>query len=400
MDARPLDVAVLGGGIGGLTAALALFRRGLNAQVYEQAHEFVEVGAGVSLGPNALRLLDRLGLAGEIDGIAARPSGYEMRRGRDGKVIFETHSSGPLQRMRSVTLHRGHLLKVLEQALPVERLHPNRRGMRVEDLGDRARVCFQDGSTVDADVVVGADGIHSVVRSMFYDDAPVFSGTIAYRGLIPMERLPGLSGEREHFTFWFAPRQHFLTFPVARGSLMNMVAFVPADGWSEESWTAPGDVGDLLRHYDDWEPRVPEVIRGLDRTMRWGLYDREPLPAWSFGRVTLLGDAAHAMLPHQGQGAVQSIEDAVVLARCLEHAEPETVGPWLDLYQRVRQPRTERVQAASRLTGEIYGLDDADEQERLAPTAVASRGEWLWNYDADAAFEEALASSTLRARAE
>jgi salicylate hydroxylase len=399
MATKPLDVAVLGGGIGGLTAALALWRRGLNVQVYEQAHEFVEVGAGVSLGPNALRLLDRLGLQSDIDAIAARPSGYEMRRGGDGKVIFETHSSGPLQKLKSVTLHRGHLLKTLAQAIPGERLHPNRRGTHVEDLGDRAQVFFDDGSTVDADVVVGADGIHSVVRSMFYDDAPVFSGAVAYRGLIAMDRLHGLSGEREHFTFWFAPRQHFLTFPVARGSLMNMVAFVPDDGWSEESWTAPGDVGDLLRHYEGWEPPVREVIRGLDRTMRWGLYDREPLPAWSFGRVTLLGDAAHAMLPHQGQGAVQSIEDAVVLARCLEHAEPDTVGAWLDLYQRMRQPRTERVQAASRLTGEIYGLADADEQERRAPSAVTGRGEWLWNYDADAAFDQALASSPLSARA-
>jgi salicylate hydroxylase len=399
MTTRPLDVAVLGGGIGGLIAALALLRRGVNVQVYEQAREFVEVGAGVALGPNALRLLDRLGLETEIDAIAARPTGYEMRRGRDGKVIFETHSSGPLQTMKSVTLHRGHLLKALEQALPANRLHPGRRGRHVEDRGDRARVSFHDGSTVDADVVVGADGIHSVVRSMFYDDAPVFSGTVAYRGLIPMDRLRGLSGEREHFTFWFAPRQHFLTFPVARGSLMNMVAFVPEAGWSEESWTAPGDVGELLRRYEDWEPRVREVIRGLDRTMRWGLYDREPLPIWSFGRVTLLGDAAHAMLPHQGQGAVQSIEDAVVLARCLERAEPDTVGAWLDLYQHVRQPRTERVQATSRLTGEIYRLADADEQERRAPSALANRGEWLWNYDADAAFEGALAASPLSARA-
>ena len=396
---RRLDVAVLGGGIGGLTAGLALWRRGLNVQVFEQAPEFAEVGAGVALGPNALRLLNRLGLAGELDAIAARPSGYEMRRGHDGTVIFETHSSGPLQKMRSVTLHRGHLLKVLEQALPPERLHPNKRCTRVEAGGTGARISFHDGSTIVADAVVGADGIHSVVRSMYYDDVPVFSGTIAYRGLIPIDRLPGLADERDHFTFWFAPRQHFLTFPVARGSLLNMVAFVPGDGWSEESWTAPGDVNDLLGHFAGWEPQVPGVIRGLDRTMRWGLYDREPLPAWSFGAVTLLGDAAHAMLPHQGQGAGQSIEDAVVLARCLEHAEAGTVGDWLDLYERVRKPRTERVQSASRLTGEIYGLADAEEQERRAPSALASRGDWLWNYDADAAFEAALTSSPLAARA-
>jgi salicylate hydroxylase len=183
-----------------------------------------------------------------------------------------------------------------------------------------------------------------------------------------------------------------LTFPVARGELMNMVAFVPADdAWAEESWTAPGEVDVLARHFEGWEAEATGVVRALDGTMRWALYDREPLPSWSFGRVTLLGDAAHAMLPHQGQGAVQSIEDAAVLARCLERAGREDVSEWLKLYERVRRPRAERVQQASRITGEIYRLADAEEQERLVPTALSTRGEWLWNYDADRAFEEALA---------
>ena len=172
---------------------------------------------------------------------------------------------------------------------------------------------------------------------------------------------------------------------------MNLVAFVPADDhWAEESWTAPGQVEALASHFESWEPSVLGILHALDGTMRWALYDREPLPAWSFGRVTLLGDAAHAMLPHQGQGAVQSIEDAYVLARCLERAAPEDVNEWLKLYERVRKPRAERVQQASRVTGEIYRLADAEEQERLVPTALSTRGEWLWNYDADRAFQEAL----------
>jgi salicylate hydroxylase len=386
-----LRVAVVGGGIGGLTAAIALHRAGLDVNVYEQG-EFTEVGAGVALGPNALTLLRRLGLEQRLESVAAHPTGYEMRRGRDGRVIFETHSSGPLRGMRSLTLHRGHLLQVLLEAMPRERLHTGRRCVGVEERADGVLALFADGSTAAADALVGADGIHSTVRSLRHEDRPVFSGTVAYRGLIPMERLPFLRGERRQLTFWFGPRRHFLTFPVARGTLMNLVAFVPAgDGWAEESWAARGEVAELARQFEGWEPAVVGTVRALEGTMRWALYDREPLPAWSVGRVTLLGDAAHAMLPHQGQGAVQSIEDAVVLARCLARAEPDEVPRWLTLYERLRKPRAERVQEASRLTGEIYRLADAAEQERRVPSALATRGEWLWNYDADRAFEEALA---------
>jgi len=387
----PLRIAVIGGGIGGLTAAAAMLRAGLDVHVYEQAGELSEVGAGVALGPNALRLLHRLGLEERLAAVAVRLTGYDMRRGRDGVVVFETHSSGPLRDMRSVTVHRAHLLEALAELVPPARIHLDRRCTRVEERAAGARVTFQDGSTADADVVVGADGIHSVVRSMRHDDRPVFSGMVAYRGLVPMDRLDMLDEERDRIVFWFGPRRHVVTFAVAGGALMNVVAFVPADdGWAEESWTAPGNVADMLRHFEGWEPRVRGVLRTLDVTMRWALYDREPLPSWSTERVTLLGDAAHAMLPHQGQGAVQSIEDAWMLARCLGRAEPDTVGEWLRLYERLRRPRAARVQEASRLTGDIYALDDAEEQERRVPSAVATRGEWLWSYDADVAFEEAL----------
>lgn len=386
-----LRVAVVGGGIGGLTAALALDRAGIEVDVYEQGDAFTEVGAGVTLGPNALRLVHRLGLERQIEAIATWPRGYELRRWHDGHVIIETHSSGPLRGWKSVTLHRGHLLKVLEESVPRSRLHPGKRCTGVEERNREVLVSFQDGSQAAADVVIGADGIHSAVRACYHRDQPVFSGTIAYRGLIPLERLPSLDREREQLTFWLGPRQHFLTFPVASGSLLNLVAFVPADGtWAEESWTAPGSVDALAEQFEGWVPPVLDVVRALDGTMRWALYDREPLPAWSFGRVTLLGDAAHAMLPHQGQGAGQSVEDAVFLARCLARAGIDTVPEWLRLYERVRKPRTEQVQQASRRTGEIYRLEDPEEQERRAPSMLQTRGDWLWNYDADAAFEQAV----------
>lgn len=390
MGRNSLRIAIVGGGIGGLTTAIALNRQGLEAHVYEQARVFTEVGAGLGLGLNAVRILDRLGLAERLDGIAAHVRGYEMRRWHDGDVIVGAHHATPPPDRRAHNVHRGEFLDLLLDALDERQLHPGKRCVLVEDRGDDVRLEFQDGSTTLADAVVGADGIRSVVRGLHYEDRPVFSGIIAYRGLIPMERLAFLEYQREISTFWLGPRQHFLIYPVSSGSVMNLVAFVPPDGEEVvESWTAPGDVDRLAEHFSGWDAQVLDVIHSLDSTMRWALYERAPLPAWSFGRTTLLGDAAHAMQPHVGQGAAQSIEDAAVLARCLAEATRASLGTWLRLYEEIRKPRTRRVQEAARRAGEIYQLADEDEQRRLAPDALRGRGDWVWNYDADQAFEEA-----------
>jgi salicylate hydroxylase len=395
MKQRALRVAIIGGGIGGLTTALAMRRAGIDVRVFEQAKEFTEVGAGVALGPNAVRLLGRLGLEQRLDTIAFRPSAYQRRRWHDGKILADSSRSGVLGRQMSLTVHRAQLLDLLLGSVADESLLPGRRCTAIEERDDAVRLTFEDGSAETADVAVGADGIHSVVRATYQHDTPVFSGKIAYRGLIPMERLSFLGEDRHLHRMWLGPGQHFLTYPVAAGTVMNVVAFVPADGtWAVESWSAPGDVLRLAEHFDGWDPTVLGIIRALHRTMRWGLYDREPLPRWSVGRVTLLGDAAHPMLPHQGQGAGQSVEDAIVLARCLERAVPDTVPDWLRLYERIRKERTERVQHASRISGEIYDLTDPEEQERRAASTLQTKGAWLWNYDADEEFDKAAAEMT------
>jgi salicylate hydroxylase len=392
MAQRALRVAIIGGGIGGLTAAIALLRAGLDARVYEQAEEFTEVGAGVALGPNAVRLLNRLGLESELAAIASRPTAYQRRRWHDGKVLVDSRS-GLLGRRMSLTVHRAHLLDLLVNGVADGSLHPGRRCTAVGQRADAVHLTFADGSTAEADVAVGADGIHSVVRATYQRDEPVFSGKIAYRGLIPMERLSFLGDDRHLHRMWLGPGQHFLTYPIAAGALLNLVAFVPAEGTGAvESWSAPGEVSRLREHFAGWEPTVLDIIGALDETMRWALHDREPLPAWTAGRVTLLGDAAHSMLPHQGQGAGQSVEDAVVLARCLERATPDTVERWLRLYEHIRKPRTERVQRASRVSGEIYDLTDPEEQERRAASTLETKGAWLWNYDADEEFDRAVGS--------
>jgi salicylate hydroxylase len=392
MTQRVLRAAIVGGGIGGLTAALALQRAGVDFRVYEQAEEFTEVGAGVALGPNAVRLLNRLALESRLDAIASQPSAYQRRRWHDGKVIVDSRTSGLLGRRMSLTVHRAQLLDILASSVDERYLEPGKRCTAVEQRDDEVHLTFDDGSTAVADTVVGADGIHSVVRLTYQQDAPVFSGKIAYRGLVPMERLSFLGEDRHLHRMWLGPNQHFLTYPIAAGTVMNVVAFVPADGsWAIESWSAPGEVERLAEHFEGWDPTVLGIIGALDQTMRWALYDREPLPKWTFGRVTLLGDAAHSMLPHQGQGAGQSVEDAIVLARCLERARPDTVETWLHLYERIRKERTARVQSASRQSGEIYDLTDPEEQERRAASTLATKGAWLWGYDADEEFDKAVA---------
>lgn len=388
-----LRVAIVGGGIGGVATALALRRYGLDAHVYEQAEAFSEVGAGLGLGLNAVRVLNRLGLGEALDHIAAHVPGYEMRRWHDGDVIVEAHRDPLPPNLRAHQVHRAEFLDILLAGLDKRQLHPGKRCVHVEDYGQEVRLDFADGSTAVADVVIGADGIHSVVRALHYADQPVFSGIIAYRGLIPMERLDFLGYLSDISTFWLGPRQHFLIYPVSGGRVMNMVAFVPADGEEvRESWSAAGDVDHLAEHFLGWEESVLKVIRSLDSTMRWALYEREPLPAWSFGRTTLLGDAAHAMQPHMGQGAGQSIEDASVLARCLSEARPTTLNRWLRLYEEIRRPRSRRVQEASRRAGEVYQMVDEEEQRRLAPDALRGRGNWIWSYDVDEGFEQARAA--------
>jgi len=393
MGRGSLQIAIVGGGIGGLTTALALKRRGIEAHVYEQADAFTEVGAGLGLGVNAVRILDRLDLEEALDQIACRVPGYEMRRWHDGDVMVETHHRAPPPDLRAHEVHRGEFLNILLDALDERQLHTGKRCVNVTDHGDRIRLDFEDGSTQSADVVVGADGIHSVVRALHYHDQPVFSGIVVYRGLIPMERLDFLGYGREIQTFWLGPRQHFLIYPVSAGRLMNLVAFVPAAGEEvSESWSAKGEVDQLAEHFRGWEDAVSRVIRSLEGTMRWALFEREPLPAWTFGHSTLLGDAAHAMQPHMGAGAGQSIEDAAVLARCLAEARPATVSRWLTLYEEIRKPRSHRVQEASRRAGEIYEMTDEQQQRRLAPDALRGRGNWIWSYDIDEAFEEARAA--------
>ena len=366
-----LRAVVVGGGLGGMAAALALVQAGIGVQVYEQAHQLTEVGAGVSLAPNGLRMLARLGAGEGVARAGARYMSAQLLLSDGRPARHEPHQF--TQPGRNVGIHRADLLALLAERLPPGTVRTGRRctGFRQDAA---ATVSFADGSTATADVVIGADGIHSVLQGFVTDAAePVFSGVVAHRGLVPCPE--GYPADR--LTMWVGEGQHFLVFPVRAGQLLNYVGFVSSDAPVRESWSAHGDPAALAAHFAGWDPVIGQVIGAITQPggsgFKWGMYDRTPLPRWSAGRLTLLGDAAHPMLPHLGQGVNQALEDAVALATLLG-ASPGSGGvpQALASYERLRRDRTARVQLGSRRTGAGYDSSGSQLTDRR----------WIYEYDA------------------
>jgi len=384
-----LQIAIVGGGIGGLTAAFALRARGLNVTVFEQAVVLREIGAGVSIHPNAALLLQRIGLADDIKKIGSPITGLLMRTSLGEPIdTFARPSTGLL----GYNVHRAEFLKLLANTQPEGSLHLGHRLSAARETDSHARLTFSNGTTFYADIVIGADGIHSALkREIGLKTYPSSEGIMAYRGLIPIERLSWAKEVGGRMSMWIGNGRSFLCYPVSSGRLMNMVAFVPTDLDSEESWTAPGDVKALGAEYSGWDDPVRETISALDQTFRWGIYDRAPLPHWSTGRMTLLGDAAHPMVPHIGQGAAQAIEDGFTLAVLLESANQKDIPKRLQTYEKLRIERTSRIQAVARDAGRFYRAEyeNAAERNRLMGEWMSATG-WIRGHDAERTAEEAL----------
>ena len=380
MASRP-SVVIVGGGIGGLFAANALIAHGLHVSIYEQAPVLGEVGAGVYVTPNAVRHLERVGLGPAVEKWGARvgPGSHYFRH--DGTPIAPVQVADATGWNASFGMHRADVVDFLAANLPAGIVHTGHRAVGFEQNGDTARVKFDNGAAAEADVVVAADGIHSELRPyVFPPSKPVFHGTISYRGLVSRERLPDWPMDR--WQMWAGPSRHFLVFPVRHGTMVNYVGFVPADGDMLESWSAPGDPELLRREFEGWDPRIGSVLKQVDKTFRWALYDREPLPTWTKGRLTLLGDAAHPMLPHLGQGANQSIEDGMALATILARVDASAVPASLLAYERLRRERVAEVQRGARQNG--LRVDSASSDLRVRDAELAAHAEFrkhLYAYD-------------------
>ncbi|HME30317.1 MAG TPA: FAD-dependent monooxygenase [Pseudolabrys sp.] len=377
---RP-NVVIVGGGIGGLFAANALIAHGVRVSVFEQAPALGEVGAGVFLTPNSVRQLERVGLGPAVAKWGARVGTGSRYFRHDGTLIAPVQVTDSSGWNATFGMHRADLIAILADALPAEVVHTGHRCTAFEQDGDAARVSFSNGRIAAADVVIAADGIHSELRPyVFPPSRPAFSGSVAYRGVLAHECIP--NWPTDAWLMWLGKAKHFLTFPVRARKLINYVGFVPADEQMKESWSAPGDPEVLRREFVGWDPRIEQLLRHVQMTFRWALYDREPLPGWTKGRLTLLGDAAHPMLPHLGQGANQSIEDGMALATILERADRTTASAALLVYERLRRERVASVQRGARENGLRYDSAYADLGIRDAEIAAhAAFRKRLYDHD-------------------
>ncbi|HEX3859799.1 MAG TPA: FAD-dependent monooxygenase [Pseudolabrys sp.] len=347
-----LKIGICGGGVGGMAAAIALRKAGHDAEVYEQAGNYQRVGADINLTPNAVRALDSLGVVPTLKETAARPTHRISRMWDTGE---ETSRLGMAEEAEErygapqLTIHRADLLNALRLQLPADAIKLGHRADVIDNIETKPRVRFTNGASHEFDILVGADGIHSLTRTtLFGQEHPQFTGLVSYRSVVDRAKLslPNLDA----FTKWWGPTadMQIVTFPLNRGRETFVFATTAQPDWRHESWTMPGDVAELRQTYAHFHAEARALLDACESVTKSALYIRDPLPAWSVGRVTLLGDACHPMVPFMAQGACMAIEDAVVLGRVLISVDAAGIEQALPRYENTRRERTARVQIGSR----------------------------------------------------
>lgn len=396
--AEKLKIAIIGGGIGGLATAAALRDSGHDVCVYEQTDQFREIGAGVTLHPNATRLLETLGFGGALRKIGSPTAGVRLMSAAGDPIETGAPRGGaPLADAgQGYNVHRAEFLDILVNALPPSGFLLGHRCADLVADNERITLTFENGASATVDLVIGADGIRSVVRQRLGLNAPATSeGVMAYRGMVPTEKLPW-ARRAQGLYLWMGAGRSFLCYPVSAGTMINMVAFVPTDRDSAESWSALGDLAALAAEYRGWDERVGQTIAALDQTFVWGIYDRPALQRWTSGRTVLIGDAAHPMVPHLGQGAGQAIEDAYTLGVLLKGASKDTLDERLASFERLRREHTARVQTVARKAGQFYRTEFRDPVERNAKMGTWMKEvRWILEHDAHAAATSELDRSRL-----
>ncbi|WP_411036877.1 FAD-dependent monooxygenase [Shinella sp. BYT-45] len=387
-----LKIAIVGGGIGGAALAVSLRKRGFDPHIYERAQAFGEIGAGVQMTPNAVKIIRALGLYDRLTKVAFQPKGSRGRHWKSGRENFllpfdkgfiEYYGAPYLQ------IHRADLLDLFVRELPASSVT---FGAELTDCTQDASgvtLTFADGRTKPADLVIGADGVRSVVRDRIFGcEEPRWTGHMCYRALVPVgEPMPYVE---PYNSLWMGPNGHVVTYYVRGGTMVNIVAVQEAPQWVSEGWNVRASRDEMLATYQDWHADLKKLFSKVTDVYRWGLFDRNPMPSWDGGRVTLLGDAAHPMLPFLSQGAAMAIEDGYVLAEALQAAGSD-IKAAIATYDALRRPRTSRVQLESRKRGETYHLPSAIAQMKrdleyrirsiVAPRTTGMRADWVYEYD-------------------
>lgn len=394
--ARKPRVIIAGAGMGGLTLAAALLQKGFDVDVYEQSTELREVGAGLWISANGRKVLDEIGLKQAIEAINLPPKDRVVRFWETGEShsVYNRDAADSKVDHTLVQVLRAELQRVLYEnviRLKPDAVHFGVRSIGAETVDGRARLLLEGGGVVEGDVVVGCDGAHSRVRQSLFGPAPArYTGANAWRGLAPMSKLKPQHRQPLAST-WIGPTAHVTTYPVQRNGeqFVSFSAQVDSPDWQTESWSERGELSDALKDFEGWHQDILDLFIESENLFRWGLFVRDPLDTWSKGRVTLVGDACHSMTPYLGMGVNVTIEDAYVLARCLE-ASPDDIEAALTRYDAARVERTNKTKASSLAmlgifhSPELKKIDTARQyiQKEWSPDAVRERYEWLITYDA------------------
>jgi 2-polyprenyl-6-methoxyphenol hydroxylase-like FAD-dependent oxidoreductase len=371
MRGKKLSIAVVGAGMGGLAVAATLRRVGFDVHVYEQAPRFARIGAGIQMMPNSMKVLRQIGIEEQLRAFSFAPHSHLNRIWDTGEVTRELPMPESLYGAPYLCMHRADLHDALLSALPDEIIHLGKKLVGLDQAGNCVALTFADGSRAQADAVVGADGVHSVVRELVVGaDQPVHRGRIAYRAVFPAALMNGRSIGPSRTKWWGIDRHIVIYYTNPARNEVYFVTSVPepAEWLTRESWSAKGEVAELRKAYEGFHPDVRAVLEACPDCHKWAILEREPLARWSIGRVVLLGDACHPMTPYMAQGGATAIEDAAVLARCLEATDGEDVEGAFWRYEAHRKPRTSVIQAISSANTWM--------KEGSSDTA------WLYGYDA------------------